>query len=85
MPNNLYPTVKVSVTLNQSAKSMKIDLFTTAYRKILEETVLDVPLGTNYHSLVLKDKAGKPLANGVYYIVVTTTSGKAVGKLVILK
>jgi len=82
--NNLVQAM-VSVTLNQSAKVMTIQLFTTAYRKIGESTVNDVPVGIHSYPLPIKDLKGKQLANGVYYVVVTTSAGRAVGKLMILK
>jgi hypothetical protein len=35
--------------------------------------------------LNLTGRGGAPLANGLYYVVVTTKAGRAVGKLLILK
>jgi hypothetical protein len=60
-------------------------VFTTAYRKILEENLGSMPAGMNNVALTLRDSKGKPLANGVYYLVVTTEEGRAIGKLVIMR
>ena len=36
-------------------------------------------------TLNLTGKSGNPLSNGIYYVVVTTSSGRAVGKLLVLR
>jgi hypothetical protein len=35
--------------------------------------------------LELVGRSGNPLANGIYYVVVTTKAGRATGKLLILR
>jgi len=44
-------------------------------------------LDRGYHKVALKltDAKGKKLANGVYYVVVTTEKGKAVGKMIVMR
>jgi hypothetical protein len=60
-------------------------VFTTAYRKILEQELGSLSAGVNTVALTLRDSKDKPLANGVYYVVVTTTNGRAIGKFIIMR
>jgi hypothetical protein len=78
-------TVMVSVPLGEDAESVLLQVFTTAYRKILEENLGSMPAGMNNVALTLRDSKGKPLANGVYYIVITTEKGRAIGKFVVIR
>jgi hypothetical protein len=78
-------TVMVSVPLGEAADSVLLQVFTTAYRKILEEELGAMTAGVHGVALTLRDSKGKPLANGVYYLVVTTEKGKAIGKILIVR
>jgi len=51
---------------------------------VQEETFINPPLGTPL-AVPLTDKAGVALASGLYYVVVTTNSGRYVGKLIVLR
>ena len=62
----------------------RVKIFTVAFRKILDKDVPDMPLGTDY-SLELRDQQGTPLANGLYYLRVTTSEGHWTLKLIILR
>ena len=77
-------TVYVHVPLT-SVSDVSVKLFTTAFRKVQETDIpnqgplpLDVPL-------LLRDQHGIPLANGLYYIVVTAEGNRSVTKLLVLK
>jgi hypothetical protein len=78
-------SVSVRVILNQATTDLKIELFTTAYRKIASMNVGAAPVGVKNYPLPLRDLKGRPLSNGVYYVVVTSNTGSAIGKLMILK
>ena len=63
---------------------VNVRIFTTAFRKILERDFLDQPVGVPV-SVTLDDREGKPLASGLYYVVVTTRQGKSIGKLLLIR
>ena len=62
---------------------MKIQLFTTALRKVREDSFSSVPAGVLQAYIELKDKWGTPLANGLYYVVVSTGSHRSIGKILV--
>jgi hypothetical protein len=81
-------TVMVKIPLGTSVANAKLQVFTTAYRKILEKDLGAMTAGTglkNCKPLTLRDAKGKRLSNGVYYLVVATEKGKAIGKLLIMR
>jgi hypothetical protein len=81
-------TVMVKIPLGTSVANAKLQVFTTAYRKILEKDLGAMEAGTglkNCKPLTLRDAKGKRLSNGVYYLVVTTEKGHAIGKLLIIR
>jgi uncharacterized repeat protein (TIGR01451 family) len=81
-------SVQVLIPLGQDAGEVKVQVFTTAYRKVLEKSLGSMKAGTgssNVRSLELRDLKGKKLANGVYYLVVATHQGKAIGKFLIVR
>jgi len=78
----------------QGIGNVKVDIFTTAFRKVQEATFSNVPLGVMGTSVTiyLTDKSGNQLASGIYYVVVTVTPvgggakyERLVGKLLLLK
>jgi rhamnogalacturonan endolyase len=76
------------VTLNlhlSTAGRVQISVFTTAFRRVNEITLSNVPAGTTDVALPLTDREGTPLADGLYYVVVTTPQGRFVVKLMILR
>jgi len=78
----------------QGIGDVKVDIFTTAFRKVQEATFSNVPLGVmgTGVTIYLTDKSGNQLASGVYYVVVTVTPvgggakyERLVGKLLLLR
>jgi hypothetical protein len=69
----------------RSPSDVRVELFTLAFRKVQDRTFNQVPVGTDL-ILDLRDQWGTPLANGLYYVVVTTPLGqRSVIKLVLLR
>jgi hypothetical protein len=60
------------------------DLFTLAFRKVTGRIYSHQPPGVGA-TLELKDDWGKPLANGIYYVVVQAKGLRWVEKLLILR
>lgn len=60
-------------------------VLTVAFRKVLEMEVGKVSGGAMAVVLPLRDAQGMPLSNGLYYLVVETSSGRAVGRMLILR
>jgi hypothetical protein len=86
-PNPVDGTKPVSLyaTFNEPPGQVTIAIFTTAFRKVqqsepiqLSGNVLNIPFD-------LVDKDSVPLANGLYYVVLTTPSGRSIGKLLVLR
>ena len=75
----------VDVTVAKAGDVVRIQLFTTAYRKINEIVLSSLPVGMTPVQLVLRDMKGKLLANGVYYIRVISGSAITIGKLMVLR
>jgi hypothetical protein len=63
---------------------VRVEIFTVNFRKVKDETYYGIPAGTAV-TVDLTGWGGHFLANGLYYVVVTTNSGKTIGKLLILK
>ena len=86
----IYPNPAPGETVNilppyyPGVSSVHIEVFTLGFRKVIDLTVNSVPSGTAI-ALPLVDRWGKALANGLYYVVVRTNSGKAIGKLLRLQ
>jgi len=78
----------------QGTGDVKVEIFTTAFRKVQEAHFPNVPLGTSMNEPVIQltDKWGNNLASGLYYVIVTVTPDgggakyeRLVGKLLILR
>jgi arabinan endo-1,5-alpha-L-arabinosidase len=78
------PTVTISFNLRSSSPWVRVEIFTTAFRKVNEIDFSNVPAGARLNTLPLTDSHGSALANGVYYVVVVNQQGRAIGKLLIL-
>jgi hypothetical protein len=76
------PTVNVLPPAYAGSSNVRIEIFTAAFRKVQDETFTNIPSGTAV-TITLADRMGSPLANGVYYLVVTTSKGRTIGKLLI--
>jgi hypothetical protein len=61
-----------------------VEIFTSVFRKVQDREFKNAPYGMDV-SLELTDRWGRPLASGLYYVVVTTSSGRSIGKLIILR
>jgi rhamnogalacturonan endolyase len=79
------PTVTATFTLRDPSPWVHVEVFTTAFRKVNQISLVNVPAGPARVSLPLTDKNGSPLANGVYYLVVVNQQGRAIGKLLVLR
>lgn len=66
------------------SEDIKIEIFTLAFRKVQDETFFNVPGGTAI-PVELKDRWGKPLANGIYYVMVSMDGKRYVAKLLVLQ
>jgi len=77
--------VKVNVTVARAGDEVRIQLFTTAYRKISETVLTSLPMGVTPVSVALRDMKGRTLSNGIYYIRVLSGGTVSIGKLVVLR
>jgi hypothetical protein len=77
------PTVNVLPPAHQGTADVRIEIFTLGFRKVQDHTYLNVPDGTSV-VVELKDRSGNPLANGLYYVVVTVNGQRSIAKLLIL-
>ena len=64
--------------------NVTVKILTVAFRMVQERTYLNVSSETPV-LLELVDRWGRPLASGIYYVVVVTSGGQSIGKLMILK
>jgi len=78
------PTVNILPPPYVGIGHVKVELFTVAFRKILQRDFDNIPSGTKV-SIELRDNWGRPLASGIYYVVVTTNAGRSTGKLMVLR
>lgn len=76
---------KVRVKVCKPNGEVKIRVFATSQRLLLERVYKDVPAGEIDLELILRDVSGDLLGNGCYHIVVNTPCGHAKGKLMILR
>jgi hypothetical protein len=76
--------VTLQITLS-SSEQVQILVFTTAFRRVNEITLSNVPAGTTDVALPLTGQQGTPLANGLYYVVVRTSQGRFITKLMVLR
>lgn len=91
-PLVLYPNpvqgpgmVTVEFDLPESLGQVEIKIFTTSFR-LVKRTIVERPsAGVNRAELDLVDDSGAPLANGLYYVVVTANWHSTVGKLLVLR
>ena len=88
----LYPnpikgvgSANLQVVFGQTQDFVTIKVFTTAFRKVYDDTLKSVPTGTFLYSLDPDNFKGSRAANGLYYVVITTPSNKWVTKLLIFR
>jgi hypothetical protein len=63
---------------------VRVQIFTIAFRKVQDKITYHATLGEPIE-INLVDTSGKPLASGLYYVVVTVNNNRFVEKLLILK
>jgi hypothetical protein len=78
------PTVNILPPSYVGYSNVRVEIFTINFRKVQDTTFDSVPTGTAV-VVSLTGRGGNPLANGLYYVVVTTNSGRAIGKLLVLR
>ncbi len=67
-PNPATGTVPVSVSVEvPGPSSVSLDVFTTAFRKVVSQPPIQVTGSSNLH-WDLKDNWGNPVADGLYYV-----------------
>jgi hypothetical protein len=76
--------VKIHVPGLTVPSDVRVQVFTSAFRKIQEQEYSQVPVGMSV-PLSLLDKWGAPLANGIYYVRVKTPAGWSTAKLLIIR
>lgn len=88
----LYPNpatgpgpVTIQYNLASAGSDVKVLVFTTAFRKINEISIGQVPAGTNKTALQLADRWGSPLANGIYYVVIRNDQERYTVKLMVIR
>src|SRR5262249_30285289 len=63
---------------------VRIEIYTLSFRKVFDKTYKDVVSGTAI-PISLTDSFGHPLADGLYYVVVTVNGQHSTAKLLILQ
>jgi hypothetical protein len=76
--------VQIHIPGRNQVSDVTAQIFTVAFRMVQQQTFQNVPAGTDIQ-IELKDKTGKLLASGLYYVTVTIDGHKSVGKLLILR
>ena len=77
-------TVNVLPPAYSGTQDVKVEIFTLSFRKVLGEIFTSVPTGTSV-PIALNDQWGNPLADGLYYVVVTIGGKHSSAKLLILR
>jgi chitinase len=67
-----------------TTSNVRIEIFTISMRKIQDISMDQQPAGVDI-TVALSDKNGITLANGLYYLMVTTNQGRTIKKLLIVK
>ncbi len=76
-------SVKIQGFRLPSVGKVNIQVFSLSFRMVLEETLQAKP--REELELPLLDPLGVPLANGLYYVVVTSGGVQWTGKLLVLR
>ncbi len=77
--------VTLKVNLASPAGQAVISAYTTAFRMVNQIRLTNLPAGITEAALPLTDKSGVPLANGLYYAVVTVNGKHFTAKLLVLR
>jgi hypothetical protein len=76
--------VKVALPPYSGQQNVEVEIFTSAFRKVQDSKYYNVPSGVAV-TVELTDRWGRPLANGLYYVVVVVNGKQSVTKLLILR
>ncbi len=76
--------VRVMPPPYSGVSDVRVQVFTMGFRKVQEGIFSQVPEGTPVQ-IDLQDDRGTILANGLYYIRVSTVTGNSIGKLMIIR
>jgi hypothetical protein len=69
-----------------TGNSVKLEIYTVAFRRVFSHNYPNQPYGIDIPlKAPITDSWNNPLASGVYYVVVTTSSGRSVGKMLVLR
>jgi hypothetical protein len=77
-PVNVRPPYYTGVS------DVKVEVFTLAFRLVETHTYKSLVAGQDC-PIKLFDKYNNELANGLYYVVVTTNAGRSIGKMLVLR
>jgi uncharacterized repeat protein (TIGR01451 family) len=83
-PNPVDGTQPVTVYVPGVTGTVTVQVYTTAFRMVLSKTYT-VTSSNPTVSFDLVDSGNNPLANGLYYVVVTTSKARTVLKLMVLR
>lgn len=75
----------MQLVLPSPAAQVEVMVFTPSFRKVNEAVLGNVPEGTSDVALPLADRWGKPLANGLYYVVLRAPQGRFIAKMLVLR
>lgn len=86
-PNPVKSGKNALISVPEKSKTVKVKLFTVSYRKVLEANGPSQrnPSGSYYYPLELNDDKGRPLGNGLYYVMVETEDLKKTLKLLVAR
>jgi hypothetical protein len=77
-------TVNLLPPAHSGMEDVRVEIFTSGFRKVQDEVVPSVPPGVAV-TVELKDRWGRPLADGLYYIEVTVNGKHYFAKLLVLR
>ena len=86
----LYPNPAPGPSLNilppayTGTQDVRVEIFSSNFRKVQDRTFLQVPSGLAV-TVELKDRWERPLANGLYYVIVKIEGGRFISKLMVLR
>jgi hypothetical protein len=86
----IYPNPAPGGTVNilppaySGNADVRVEIFTISFRKVQGKTFENIPSGVSVQ-IDLTDRWGSPLANGIYYVVVTVNGHRSVAKLLVLR
>ncbi|HET9869426.1 MAG TPA: hypothetical protein VFR02_02865, partial [bacterium] len=84
-PSTNTDPISVQVSFGQPTGPVHLEIFTTAFRKIQDINEGSVEARPYTWKIYVTDKNSIPLANGLYYLVVSSPNGRGIGKLLVLR